>query len=275
MTATKAKKNGQPEIWALERIKSNPLNPRGPVDPNDPKTQELVDSIKARGILQPLLLTPEGILIAGHRRRVAARLAGLTEVPVLVRAMSEAEQLASMLAENMQRDDLTPAAAARGAEQLRKRGMSADQIAAATGVSAAAVRKYLQLGRFPHRLLAAFDAPGVPLGYIDALVRIPDEQRRVEIGLRAIKAGWLVSELQAAVAETPNNGDRAPASQRAIKNLPGPTPAQPRVGAMAMVAILDQATAGLRRNESLIRDQIVWESIERLVRAAKELRGLK
>jgi ParB family chromosome partitioning protein len=86
-------------------LSPNPLNPRGAVD--GPGLDELAASIRAQGVLQPLLITPDGVVVAGHRRLAAARIAGLDEVRVVVRDLDPVQQQEIMLVENLQRQDLS------------------------------------------------------------------------------------------------------------------------------------------------------------------------
>lgn len=133
---------GQPTM-PIGWLRPHPNNPRGPVSAES--VQELADSIRAQGILQPLVVAPDGVIIAGHRRYEAAKLAGLTEVPVVVRVMSEAEILSAMLVENLQRADLTPVQEARSYQQLLDMGMSLSGIALAVGKAVATVTSRLKL----------------------------------------------------------------------------------------------------------------------------------
>src|SRR5512136_2662313 len=103
----------------VDQIHPNPRQPRHSVDPDDLK--DLTESIRAHGVLQPLLVTFEGadyVLIAGQRRLQAARLAGLEFVPVILRQASEIQQLELALIENLQREDLNPLEAAEGYQRL-------------------------------------------------------------------------------------------------------------------------------------------------------------
>src|SRR5437870_12351662 len=106
--------------WPAAKLRPSPLNPRGELDPTG--IDELAASIVAHadqgGILQPLLVTPDGTVVAGHRRLAAARRVGLAEVPVLVRALTPAHQLELLLVENLQRQELSPLAEARGYQRL-------------------------------------------------------------------------------------------------------------------------------------------------------------
>ena len=96
----------QTEAWPVTRLRPNPLNPRTELQTTG--LDELAASIRAQGVLQPLLVTPQGLVVAGHRRLAAARLAGLEVVPVLVRDLDPVRQQEIMLVENLQRAELTP-----------------------------------------------------------------------------------------------------------------------------------------------------------------------
>ncbi len=93
------------ETWPLHSLQANPLNPRGEL--HAAGLEELADSIRAQGVLQPLLITPSGVVVAGHRRMAAARMAGMADVPVVIRELDASEQQEVMLVENLQRQDLS------------------------------------------------------------------------------------------------------------------------------------------------------------------------
>lgn len=121
------------------QLRPHPSNPRGPVSDSDPGIAELAASIREVGLLQPIVITPENVVIAGHRRLVAAHLAGVQTVPVIVRNVTPFEQLACMLIENLLRADLTPSQRLRDAkggepsewpEDLRIRQFPALEVAA-------------------------------------------------------------------------------------------------------------------------------------------------
>src|SRR6266702_8178692 len=93
------------EFRPIDPLRPNQLNPRGEL--HSAGLEELADSIRAQGVLQPLLVTPGGVVVAGHRRLAAARLAGLSDVPVVIRDLDAVQQQEIMLAENLQRQDLS------------------------------------------------------------------------------------------------------------------------------------------------------------------------
>jgi ParB family chromosome partitioning protein len=137
---------------AIDRIRPNPRQPRADFD--EAALNELAASVRAQGILQPLLVRPDGDggyeLVAGERRLRAARLAGLREVPIVVRDVSDRESLELALIENIQRDDLSPLEEAAAYQRLLDDfGHTQEEIAARVGKSRPAIANALRLLRLP------------------------------------------------------------------------------------------------------------------------------
>lgn len=129
----------QVEHWPLERLRPSEHNPRGPV--SDTEVAELAESIREQGILQPLVVLPDGTVLIGHRRLAAARVAGLAEAPVIVRnAPALADQLSIQLVENIQRKDLTPLQEARAFRDLLDSGVGLPDLGRRLGL----VKHYIQ-----------------------------------------------------------------------------------------------------------------------------------
>jgi len=168
-----------PEV-PLDEIRPNPRQPRGPVDPGELK--ELAASIRQHGVLQPLIvsrLEPGGgyLLIAGQRRLEAARLAGLTTVPVIIRQADERQHLELALIENLQREDLNPLEAAEGYRQLAEDfGLSHDQVATLVGKSRTAVSNTLRLLKLAPAVQEALRAGEISEGHARALLGLPSIQ---------------------------------------------------------------------------------------------------
>ena len=138
----------------IEHLQPGPFQPRDTMDPSD--LQDLADSIRARGVLQPLLARPHPTerdryqIIAGERRWRASQLAGLHEIPVLVRPLSDPEAMAAALVENLQRADLNPMEQARAYQRLSNDfKMTQEQMALRTGKERASVANFLRLLRLP------------------------------------------------------------------------------------------------------------------------------
>src|SRR5262245_47778192 len=145
----------QVQLIALATLDPHPNNPRGPVDPAT--VEELASSIREKGILEPLIVVPvrnagqawkieRYLTVAGHRRRVAAQLAGLAEVPAIVRDLGPAEQEEVMLVENLQREDLTLLQEAKAFRRLADQyGLTGADVARRTGVEKTRVQQRLAI----------------------------------------------------------------------------------------------------------------------------------
>jgi len=163
---------------SLASIQPNPRQPRRHFDAT--ALAELAESIKARGLLQPLVVTPAGegyMLMAGERRWRAAQLAGLDSVPALIRSD---DPLEVAMIENLQRADLTPLEEAEGLGQLVDRfGYTHEQLAAMVGKSRPYVSNTLALCRLPEEIKAWCHAePGVSREILIQLARAPSPERQ-------------------------------------------------------------------------------------------------
>ncbi|MCB9743722.1 MAG: ParB/RepB/Spo0J family partition protein [Alphaproteobacteria bacterium] len=163
----------------LDELKPNPEQPRRHFAPE--ALQELAESIRTHGILSPIIVRPERgggyVLIAGERRLRAAGLAGLTEVPALVRDDAEhAEvQLELALVENLQREDLDAVEAARGYERLQQDyGYTQEEIARKVGKERATIANALRLLRLPDNVLRLVQEGRLSAGHAKALVPVED-----------------------------------------------------------------------------------------------------
>ncbi len=160
----------------VETIHRNPRQPRQRIDKAE--LRELADSIRQHGVLQPLIVSPgeagQGyILIAGERRLEAARLAGLTAVPAIVRHATEQEHLELALVENLQRTDLGALEAAEGYRQLTEEfGLSHQQVAAQVGKSRVAISNTLRLLKLAPEVRAALAAGEISEGHARALLAL-------------------------------------------------------------------------------------------------------
>ena len=183
---------------SLAELRPNPANPRGEIAPDD--VLDLIASVKAQGILQPLLIIPGGTVVAGHRRLLAATLAGLHEAPVIIKDLTLAQQLEAMIAENLQRQDLDPLQEARAYRQLLAAGSTQADICRKVGthpVRVATRLKILDLAPELHDLFRLDLSPA--LAPILAKVTDWDKQRRlaamaVQRRLSALQLEDLVDE---------------------------------------------------------------------------------
>lgn len=183
---------------------------------------ELADSIEKYGVLQPLLVRPYGEngyqLIAGERRWRAARLAGLTEVPVVVREMTDEEAAALSLIENLQREDLNPVEKAFGFRKLMEDfSLTQEEAAEKVGKSRPAVANALRLLKLPAEALELVRTGKISAGHARALLAFPTEAQMTETAKQIAEKGLSVRETERLAKkaarpkkETPENTRRIP-----------------------------------------------------------------
>lgn len=162
----------------LSLIKPNPDQPRRIF--NQAALEELSLSIKDKGLLQPLLVRPKGDmyeLVAGERRFRASQMAGLKEVPVLIKDIGEREALEIALIENLQREDLNPVEEAEGYKRLQDMGMTQEGVAQAVGKARVTVTNALRLLQLPPEVLRAMEESKISAGHARALLMLPEHKR--------------------------------------------------------------------------------------------------
>jgi len=184
--------------WPTASLRPNPLNPRSRLDPAD--IDELAASIVAHapqgGILQPLLITPDGTVVAGHRRLAAARRVGLADVPVIVHSLTTIEVLEIQLTENLQRSDLTPIEEARAYGHLLDAGATLASIARAVGVPASRVRERLALLDLDQRVQERVHRGELPLRVGLVLVPLRDQARQRRLAGLAVRRRLTVVQVR-------------------------------------------------------------------------------
>lgn len=161
---------------------------------------ELADSIKEHGVLQPLLVRPmmngSYQLIAGERRWRAARLAGLTQVPVIIKSLTDEEAAVISLIENLQRENLNPVEEANGYAQLIKEyGLTQEEAAGRVGKSRTAVTNLLRIIKLPKSVVDMISDGTLTVGHAKALAGLDDDEQ-------IIKAAKLITEKGLSVRET-------------------------------------------------------------------------
>lgn len=183
----------------LNEIEPNRDQPRKNFD--ETALAELSDSIRAHGVLQPLLVRPmaDGSyrLIAGERRYRAARMAGLTEVPVTIREMTDEEESIFALIENLQREDLNVIEEAEGLKKLIESfGLTQEQAAARVGKSRTAVTNALRLLNLPEDISALVKEGKISMGHARALLSVEDKAELSRIADLIVKNGISVRETE-------------------------------------------------------------------------------
>ena len=225
---------GPPETvrrWPVAALSPNPLNPRGPVAPED--VEDLAASIRAQGILQPLLVTPAGVVVAGHRRLVAAVLAGLDAVPALARAVGEREQLELMLVENLQRQALSPLQEARAYGRLLAAGRTRADVARRVGLPVATVQERLQILALAPAVQALYGRNALPVTAARVLAAVGDPDRQVRVAHLAATRGLTVPALEALVRRGRAAAARTPPPEA---DPPAGVPGPERAAAVALLA---------------------------------------
>jgi len=167
---------------SIHHVQPNPLQPRGVISTDS--LQELADSIKEHGILEPLVVahTPAGYqIVAGERRWRAAKLAGLEMVPVLIKETSPKGMLEMALVENVQRTDLNPLERAKAFQRLMEEfGLATSEVAGRIGKSSAYVSNTMRLLTLPDAIKDGLISGLISEGHARALAGIPDVKTMIE-----------------------------------------------------------------------------------------------
>src|SRR3972149_215063 len=183
---------------AVERITPSPLQPRRAFD--ETKIEELASSIRNQGIIQPLVVRPNGEqfqLIAGERRWRAAMKAGLSRVPVVVRNATDHEVLQLALVENLQREDLNAIEEANGYRRLQEEfHWSQEEMAAKVGKSRPAIANAMRLLALPAVVQQEITAGNLPAGQARALLGLPTEPLIVSACREVIAQGLSTRETE-------------------------------------------------------------------------------
>lgn len=183
----------------LDEIEPNRDQPRKTFD--ETALAELADSVQAHGVLQPLLVRPmtDGSyrLIAGERRYRAARMAGLTSVPVTIREMTDEEESIFALIENLQREDLNAIEEAEGLKRLIDSfGLTQEQAAQRVGKSRTAVTNALRLLHLPEEITALVKDGKISMGHARALLSVENADELLRIANFIVKDGISVRETE-------------------------------------------------------------------------------
>jgi ParB family chromosome partitioning protein len=187
----------------LDSLTPSPYQPRKNVEEAD--LAKLAESIKASGILQPILARKAGNrleIVAGERRWRAARLAGLTEVPVLVRTISNEESAVFGLVENLQREDLNAMEKAQSFQLLMQHlGATQEEVAKRVGLDRSSVANFLRLLDLPAPIQEHVSRGTLSMGHARALLALPDADTMGKVADEAIRSGLSVRALEAKVKQ--------------------------------------------------------------------------
>lgn len=199
------------EKLPLDQIKSGAYQPREKFD--DQALQELAESIKAQGLVQPIIVKwlaeSSYEIIAGERRWRAAKLAGLSTVPAIVRQVDDQQTLAMALIENIQREDLNPLEEARALQRLMAEfELTQQQAADAVGRSRTAVTNILRLLKLPTVIQDWLHNEILSMGHVRALISL-EEHQQLDLAQKAIDQAWSVRQMEKAVQNLAEFGEKA------------------------------------------------------------------
>ena len=192
---------GELRTLSIDALQPGKYQPRQTMDPE--RLEELAASIKAQGLIQPVVVRAIARdryeLIAGERRWRAAQIAGMSEIPALVKVVADQAVVAMALIENIQREDLSPLEEAQAlARLIEEFDLTHQQAADAVGRSRAAVSNLLRLLDLPAEIKRLLDAGKLDMGHARALATLP-EKRAVALAREAAEKKWSVRELEEAV----------------------------------------------------------------------------
>lgn len=178
----------------IEDIVPNPNQPR--IHFNETELRELSESIREHGVLQPLLVRKHGNgyeIIAGERRFQASKLAGLEELPVIIKDVDDEQMLALALIENLQRSDLNPVEEAKGYRQLiDASGMTQEALSKAVSKSRSAITNSLRLLDLPEVVQQMIFEGKLTAGHARAILAIPYEDARIKLAEKVVAEGLSV-----------------------------------------------------------------------------------
>ena len=239
---------------SVSSIDPNPNQPRNHF--NEDSLAELSASIKAIGLLQPVLVRPSTTpdrfeLIAGERRWRASKRAGLSTIPAIVRVTDDVSSVEQALVENLHRQDLTPLEEAAAYQQLLEDfSMTHEQVAAKVGKSRSAITNSLRLLTLPPTIQQYLAEGRLSAGHAKALLGTPDRALQESLARVAVEQSLTVRGLEEAVRNTVNPG----ASSTTVIPKPGVTGAKPKTGTPGRINLVKEP--GLHELEELLSEHL-------------------
>ena len=215
---------GNDEVRELEidLIRPGQQQPRTTFD--QPKLEELAQSIRTSGVIQPLLVRPAGglfELVAGERRWRAAQIAGLVRVPAIVRDIPDEKLLELALIENIQRAELNPIEEANAYRRLiDSLGLTQDEVARRVGRDRTFITNYLRILKLPTDIQELIEKDKVSFGHARALLGVQDPMTQRRLAQKIVKHNWSVRETERRVKYL--HQDQANSARTAIERSPDP-----------------------------------------------------
>jgi ParB family transcriptional regulator, chromosome partitioning protein len=192
------KTDALPVSLPIDQIQANPHQPRRMFQQE--RLEELAQSIRANGVIQPLVVRRWNggyQLVAGERRWRAARLAGLTSVPVVVQEFADERLLEITLIENIQREDLNPVETAQAFQRLiQELDLSHEEVGKRTGKDRSTITNLLRLLQLPPDLQTLLAEKRLSPGHARCLLSLPTAELQREVAERAVSQGWSVRQVE-------------------------------------------------------------------------------
>lgn len=239
---------------SVSSIDPNPNQPRNHFD--EDSLAELSASIKAIGLLQPVLVRPSSTpdrfeLIAGERRWRASKRAGLSTIPAIVRVTDDVSSVEQALVENLHRQDLTPLEEAAAYQQLLEDfSMTHEQVASKVGKSRSAITNSLRLLTLPPTIQQYIAEGRLSAGHAKALLSTPDRALQESLARAAVEQGLTVRGLEEAVRNAVNPG----ASSTSVAPKPGAIGTKPKPGTPGKITVVKEP--GLHELEDLLSEHL-------------------
>ncbi len=207
----------RPQEVDIDKLQPNRFQPRTAMD--DERIAELADSIRAHGIIQPIVVRKAASgfeIVAGERRWRAAQRAGLLKVPVAVRDIPDERLLAAALIENIQRENLNPIEEAHAYRRLADDlHLTQEQIAESVGKDRSSIANYIRLLKLPQEVRENIAAGTLSMGHARALAGIPDEKRQLTLARDVVARQLSVRETEALIRK-PDGEARKPAAEKDV-----------------------------------------------------------
>ena len=211
-----------PTSLPIDSVHPNPVQPR--VNFQIDRLEELAASIRANGIIQPLIVRRHGgqyQMVAGERRWRAAKMAGLAEVPVVVLEVAEPQMLELALIENIQREDLNPIETAHAYERLgRELGLSQEEIGRRTGKDRTSITNTVRLLKLPTEVQLLLAERRLSMGHARAVLGLPTAEQQIEIAEKASAQGLSVRQVETLVQELTADRPKSGSSRKEASHDP-------------------------------------------------------
>lgn len=252
----------------LDEVHPNPLQPRSVFNPE--RLNELAQSIRENGIIQPIIVRRAGDtyhLVAGERRWRAAKLAMLTHIPAVVQDFADDRLMEVTLIENIQREDLNPIEVAHAFERLNKEyNLSHDQIAHRTGKDRSTITNMLRLLKLPGDVQSLLADNRLSMGHARALLGLASPDLQLEVAQRITAEGMSVRQVEKLVQRMTEPREPTPASEI-------PLDANTRAALQELERVLGTRVRIVPKSANRGRIEIEYYSVEELTRIYEVIVG--